>query len=398
MLDPRTIPATGPQTNTAGDGRLIWGHGRDRDLPARGHTVWRNGPVTTFRPPFLSSPPLEALFQAPTVLRIVLAGEALAAVLALSPAVDTGRLAFFGLMSLFVQWVLLLSLGVLYLARHRLRDASGRRLAWVAVLTMCLVNVVLVVFGAAAVPAIWPMTSGQWVELSIQTSAMMAIIGVISAVAFDNHVTSQELDSKLRSAELEALQARIHPHFLFNTLNSAAALVHARPDDAERVLLDLSDLFRAALSEPGWVPLSHELALCRRYLAIEQLRFGERLQVAWDVSAEPDHLQVPLLAVQPLVENAVAHGLDDRAHGRHVRIAVSATATSLEVAVANPLPQAPTARTGGHGIGLAAVRARIEVVTAGQGRLEAGPAGTDFVARVVVPRSAMPQSPQATIS
>lgn len=343
--------------------------------------------------PKVSRPDLPpSLCRTQVVIAVVLAGELLAALLTLAPGGEVRRWELFGVNSLAVQWIMLVSLATLCLLTRwtGLKPRLGAVLVPIGV-----VSIVTLLASRLIVAVVEPLDPR---EFTLRALLISLIVSTAVVLALREHLASRQAVERAKQSELEALQARIHPHFLFNTLNSAAALVHARPDDAERVLLDLSDLFRAALSEPGWVPLSHELALCRRYLAIEQLRFGERLQVAWDVSAEPDHLQVPLLAVQPLVENAVAHGLDDRAHGRHVRIAVSATATSLEVAVANPLPQAPTARTGGHGIGLAAVRARIEVVTAGQGRLEAGPAGTDFVARVVVPRSAMPQSPQATIS
>src|SRR5690606_11628475 len=104
---------------------------------------------------------------------------------------------------------------------------------------------------------------------------------------------------RAKQAELEALQARIRPHFLFNTLNTGAALVHARPGEAERLLLGLSDLFRAALAGPGELPLEDELGLARRYLEIEALRFGPRLQVNWQLPAPLPEVWVPTLSIQP---------------------------------------------------------------------------------------------------
>jgi two-component system sensor histidine kinase AlgZ len=251
------------------------------------------------RPDRLSgdSHPLQLLFRAPAILWVLLAGEALAAILSLAPGVAIARWAYFGLMSLLIQWIALLSLGVLYLARGPLTRLSPRVVAWLAVLALLLVSCALGTLGAIFVPRIWSSATVDWKDVSLQMSAMMAVVGVLSALVFENHWRSTRLALRAKQAELATLQARIHPHFLFNTLNSAAALVHARPDDAERVLLDLGDLFRAALSEPGWVPLSHELELCRRYLAIEQQRFGDRLRVEWRIDEGLDALSVPLLTI-----------------------------------------------------------------------------------------------------
>lgn len=333
-----------------------------------------------------------SLCRTQVVIGVILSGELLAALLTLAPASVERRWVLFGINSLAVQWIMLLSLASLCAVGRW----TGRtpRLAVVAIPIVIVLSVTyiasqaIVGIAGAANPA----------DFTVRAMLISLIVSTAVMLGLREHVAIREAVAKAKQAELEALQARVHPHFLFNTLNSAAALVHARPDDAERVLLDLSDLFRAALSEPGWVPLADELALCRRYLAIEQLRFGDRLRVSWEIEADLDALQVPLLAIQPLVENAVAHGLDDTARGRDVRIHAAASDAALVVRVVNPLPQSPTPRSAGHGIGLAAVRARIEVVTAGKGRLEAGPDGADFVARVVVPRAAMQRPPQATIS
>src|SRR5690606_9580864 len=110
-------------------------------------------------------------------------------------------------------------------------------------------------------------------------------VGLLGLAVFYHHWRATQLAVQAKQAQLEALQARIRPHFLFNTLNTGVALVRERPGEAERLLLDLSDLFRAALAGPPTIPLEDELALARRYLEIEQLRFGPRLQVKWEVPA-----------------------------------------------------------------------------------------------------------------
>lgn len=338
---------------------------------------------------------LDSLWTPQALIAAVLIGEGVAIVVTLSPQVGD-RWVLFGLTSLLAQWISLTGLGAIYLLRKQLVHLTPVAMAWVCLLLLMLSAYLI----SALAQALWWRSGGELTGTTFtpRLLGVTLVVGLLGVVAFQNYYTARRLALRAKQAELEALQARIHPHFLFNTLNSAAALIHLRPGDAERVLLDLSDLFRAALSEPGWVPLQHELDLCRRYLAIEQLRFGDRLKVEWHLGEDLDALHVPLLAVQPLVENAVAHGLDDTDHGRRVRIDVMQAGGALHVSVANAIAETPLPRTGGHGIGLAAVRARVDAVTHGRGRLEAGEKGGDFVARLLIPRDPMPGSGQATIS
>ena len=141
-------------------------------------------------------------------------------------------------------------------------------------------------------------------------------------------------------AEADALQARIRPHFLFNSMNTIAGLVRRDPVVAERAVLDLSDLFRAALGAgEGDSTLAEEVELAERYLAIEALRLGPRLRVEWDRSEPLPWTQpLPRLVLQPLVENAVLHGVARLAAGGTVRIALAADARNLRVTVRNPAP------------------------------------------------------------
>jgi len=141
-------------------------------------------------------------------------------------------------------------------------------------------------------------------------------------------------------AEADALQARIKPHFLFNSMNTIAGLVRRDPDVAERAVLDLSDLFRAALGAgKGESSLAEEVELAERYLSIEQLRLGDRLQVRWRRDEPlPWDLQLPRLVLQPMVENAVLHGVSRLPDGGRVDIELRADAQELHVSVHNPAP------------------------------------------------------------
>ena len=335
--------------------------------------------------------PLESLWTPQALVAVVLAGEALALVLAIAPGGIGDRWVWFGLASLLIQWVLLATLGTLWLLRRPLSRLPPQRLAWACLVLLLASTLAVSVLGnglLAGAGAADAATSSWFVPRMLAIALVMGLAGL---AAFQNYADAKRLALRAKQAELEALQARIHPHFLFNTLNSAAALVHARPDDAERVLLDLGDLFRAALSEPGWVALAHELDLCRRYLAIEQLRYGDRLHVEWDLAHDQAGLSVPLLSVQPLVENAVTHGLDEATGRKALRIRVTHDDGTLRVTVDNAVPRSPppVARRG-YSIGLAGVRARIASATQGRGRLDAGIEGTRVTACLSVPAAAMP--------
>lgn len=160
------------------------------------------------------------------------------------------------------------------------------------------------------------------------------------------------------AARLAELQSRIRPHFLFNTLNSAIALVRAEPAQAETVLEDLSELFRHALADPTEsVTLAQEIELAQRYLAIEQVRFGQRLRVQWSLDASADQARLPPLLLQPLVENAVLHGVEPSASGAHIKITTLKRGSTVIIKVTNSVPGG--AGKTGHGLALANVRERL---------------------------------------
>jgi two-component system sensor histidine kinase AlgZ len=172
------------------------------------------------------------------------------------------------------------------------------------------------------------------------------------------------------AARLAELQARIRPHFLFNTLNAALSLVRVDPERAERVLEDLSELFRAALSEAhSAVPLEQEVELARRYLDIEQVRFGARLNVLWDLDPAAACAWVPPLFLQPLVENAVRHGVEPSDAGAWVRVRTRRKGNRVHLWVLNSLGERPSSP--GHGLALDNVRKRLSLMHDLRVRLEA---------------------------
>lgn len=327
--------------------------------------------------------PLAALWRPPALMGVMLGGEALAALLALAPAQNGDRLVHFGLASLGIQWVALGTLCALFLLRRHLGRLPPMHLAWIC-LGLFLAMSLLVATAAWSVLALGGLGDGSRAAFVLRMLAIALVVGLIGLLSYQNYWRSRRLAVRTKQLELEALQARIRPHFLFNTLNTGAALVHARPDAAERVLLDLADLFRSALRGPQLIPLAEELALTRRYLEIEALRFGPRLQLAWDVPGTLPEVPVPSLSIQPLAENAIRHGIERLAGGGRLEVGVHPGKDSVEVVITNDLPVDGGGHKG-HAIGLASARERVQAMTDGRGRIDAAVEEGRFVVRMHLP-------------
>lgn len=171
------------------------------------------------------------------------------------------------------------------------------------------------------------------------------------------------------AARLAELQSRIRPHFLFNTLNSAIALVRDQPLKAEAMLEDLSELFRHALADlEESVTLTQEIELARHYLAIEEIRFGERLQVQWSIDPAAGQARLPPLLLQPLVENAIRHGVEPSAAGAQLKISTQRRGGVVIVKVTNSTPSGVGER--GNGLALANVRERLVLLHDVQARFQ----------------------------
>jgi two-component system sensor histidine kinase AlgZ len=224
-----------------------------------------------------------------------------------------------------------------------------------------------------------------------------AVFGVVLALWL--RARASKVAPTEAQARLAELQARIRPHFLFNTLNTAIALVQIDPRRAESVLEDLAELFREALSAPNAPStLRQEIALAKRYLDIESLRFGERLQVQWMVDEGVGDTVLPALVLQPLLENAVRYGVEPSPQGGWVRVQVQQHGGQVEILVTNSLP-APSASQadvqGGQGMALSNVRQRLDLMYDIEADFDVGKvlvqadAGEPslFQARIAVPRA-----------
>jgi sensor histidine kinase YesM len=175
-------------------------------------------------------------------------------------------------------------------------------------------------------------------------------------------IRAAQVNTDLAQAQLTALRTQLQPHFLFNALNSVVTLIARDPTRAQQVVVQLAELLRMSLrtSELQEVPLSHELELTRRYLALEEVRFADRLTVQWQLSAVPDTL-VPVFALQPLVENALVHGIARSAQGGTVTISTRFDTDSVTLEVHNTGPSLwPPSTARGTGTALENLRARLE--------------------------------------
>jgi two-component system, LytTR family, sensor histidine kinase AlgZ len=220
------------------------------------------------------------------------------------------------------------------------------------------------VYGCALLALVGFVGAAPWIASAFAGAAIAAALVAALVLRAKGRMPADT------AARLSELQARIRPHFLFNTLNSAIALVRDDPARAEMILEDLSDLFRHALVEPGeFVTLEEEVMLARRYLDIEQVRFGERLRVEWSLDPAAGSARVPPLVLQPLVENAVKHGVEPSAAGAQVKISTQRRSGTVVIKVTNTVPGGQG--NPGHGVAQDNVRDRLRLLHDVQGQFQA---------------------------
>lgn len=306
------------------------------------------------------------LCSAQAVFLLVLVVELLALVLSIgSGGLRQFSWASFATLSLFVQWTALLSAAALCRLRIALKDWPQARAAGVGY------AVVLAITAAVSIAAQWLtgplLASGNDWRFDYGLLCGNLLIGaVLAGIALRYLYLAQQLRQRQRAeleARVEALQARIRPHFLFNTMNSIASLIGSDPAAAEAAVEDLAELFRATLSQGSTeVTMADELALCRRYLRIEQLRLGERLRVDWHMDTVPATLPIPSLSLQPLLENAIYHGIQARPDGGTVRIEGAYRDGRVRIAIGNPLPDGAAVPRHGNGMALDNIAHRLQAL------------------------------------
>jgi two-component system sensor histidine kinase AlgZ len=329
------------------------------------------------------------------VLAVVLIVELVALMFALSRQALHGRfwLDLAG-SSLFLLWIGLTCAGVLCRARAWLHTQPATKASLIAMAMM---------LGCVGVISELVYQTGRFWSLGLpgvnvvfptdHVGFLLRSLGVgfiVSALALRYFYVSAEWKRSVEMealARIRALQARIRPHFLFNSMNTIAALTRTSPESAEQAVEDLADLFRASLSDANArISLKDEIEIARTHERIEQLRLRERLRVTWDVDGLPMRVEVPSLILQPLLENAVYHGIEMLPAGGLVSIVGKRVGSMLHIEVRNPIPaQAGYGEREGNRMALENIRQRLELAWPGRARVETELAGNEFCARLIFP-------------
>lgn len=281
----------------------------------------------------------------PIIGGVLLTGQLLGLTLALaSYSTFDGFLARLGPLSLFMLALSLLSCALLCSLRPMLSNVSHRTAALLAWCILTLVAGAMAWSSFTMIPqpyheSLFPREGLP--GLMIRSLGISAILSaMLLRYLYLHHLWRLQVEAEAE-ARFQALQARIRPHFLFNSMNTIANLTQTNPRIAEEVVQDLADLFRAALSDAGeYSTLEQELKLARRYLNVEKQRLGDRLQVGWELRDLPWDAQLPTLILQPLVENAVYHGIQPSRKPGLVQLGGHCGAGRVTISIRNTLPSA----------------------------------------------------------
>jgi two-component system, LytTR family, sensor histidine kinase AlgZ len=312
------------------------------------------------------------------MLRVLLLVNAMLAGFSLTQTRPLGAIAWvpnFLAAAAAVEPVLIASLAALCPVRGLLRRLGyGAGVAAIIVLELLL---------AAAMRWVAPNFVSGWDGL---LHDWLVTLMVSATVLYYFNLRERAFSPALVQARLQALQARIRPHFLFNSLTAVLSLIRSEPKRAETALEDLADLFRVLLREQRkLVPLSDEIDLCKRYLAIESLRLGDRLGIDWRIDDQAVETAMPPLILQPLVENAVHHGIEPAVEAGMVSITIARRGAEVEIVIVNPLVEGGVAtRTGNH-MALDNVRERLALHFDVEARLEATAGQGEYRLRIVLP-------------
>jgi len=250
--------------------------------------------------------------------------------------------------SLFIQWVALSCTALLCIFRKYLQKLTEK---WVASISYCLTLVVTFIVSELAWYIFVLQLESNYINSghTVFITRVMSISAIAWALAlryfYVNHQWKLRIESE-SDARFQALQSRIKPHFLFNCMNTIASLIRRTPDLAEESIEDLADLFRASLQDTQkTTTLDDEINLCKGYLRIEKHRLGERLTVNWDLDNIPGNFSLPLLCIQPLIENAIYHGIELNPDGGIISISGAMDDGNISIKIMNPINQSPSNTT-----------------------------------------------------
>ena len=322
------------------------------------------------------------------IFMLVLIVQLLAMVLAMAiPSTTEVFWDYLAFISMMMQWIALLNAAVLCGSRRILNRLSG---PVTMVISFMIMMSVTLLFALALIKL------NLWMRLDQQTSPLgehfllriLMMAAAIYAVVLRYFYIQQQWKLNLRAqskAEIQALKARIRPHFLFNSMNTIASLISFMPERAEKAIEDLSDLFRASLKEQNIHTLENEIEITRSYLDIEKLRLGERLQIDWNINNLLFDAEIPALSLQPLVENAIYHGIEPIPDGGKIRISAQRDGEHLKLEVSNPASEAGSTHTGGNQMAQDNIKQRLRLAYGSDARFYINATKQDYTVTLELP-------------
>jgi two-component system sensor histidine kinase AlgZ len=328
-----------------------------------------------------------------TVFVVVVIAELIAILLTLAGQTTEGLfLVELARVSLFVQWLAILSCAVMCLFRSRLESAGKTRAFILSFLVLELVCLVLAEFSYQLSLA-FPDLISIHVAHHRFILRTFAISSIVIALAMRYLYVSSEWRRSIvleAQARISALQALIRPHFLFNSMNTIASLTRTDPRQAEEAVEDLSDLLRANLGGSGdRTTLKEELEVAAIYQRIEKLRLGDRLTVCWDVAELPMRALIPSLTIQPLLENAIYHGIELLPDGGEVLVVGKRDDNYLEITISNPLAPGEKRAKGGNQMALANIRQRFELAYSNRATVDVEATDSSYAVKLRFPRESL---------
>ena len=345
---------------------------------------------TSKKDPLLSIPLLPNFCDVRVLFVLVLLTEVLAIIFAMAAASDSEQFwDYLALSSLLMLWIALLNAAVLCPLR-----------AWLDKLkdSLCLIISFCLMMSISLLVALLASKAGSLLYLELDSSLnslfLIRVMTISSVIYFlllryfyNQHQWQLNLAAQSR-AEIQALQARIRPHFLFNSMNTIASLIAISPEAAETAIEDLSDLFRASLSETNMHQLKDEIELTKSYLAIESLRLGDRLQIEWHIDDNLLDTDIPSLSLQPLAENAIYHGIEPIEKGGKIQISALQIDNKLMLSVSNPLQgdeQSSSFSKKGNQMAQDNIRQRLKLVYGNKGAFSINDTKDNYTVSLLIP-------------
>lgn len=319
------------------------------------------------------------------VLSLILVGELLSFSFVV---IDLGIAQFewshFGAVSFLVQWIILASAGVLCPLRPWLKYQNGLVAGTVSYGIVLLLTALFTLLGQ------W-LGAQQLFKNNMTVLENLLISAIFAGVVLRYFFLQQQLHNREQAelqSRIQALQSRIRPHFLFNSMNSIVSLIDTDPKAAEKMVLDLSQLFRASLSDLAVVPLEQEVKLCKQFVSIEQIRLGERLKLEWQISHVEDSVEIPSLLLQPLIENAIYHGIQPLPEGGTVKVKIDVDETNVNIQVRNPFVYTDNKdRSRNNGMAVENIRNRLQAHYADQAKFEFSQQNDQFLVTICYPHN-----------